>query len=153
MKGTKMISKFTRAEYIGLSAEKIAADFGVSIEDARRHALAMASDEVFLSDTHQVARKTVDTHLGPMVHLSIKRRDRSPIHDWRELQEIKNELIGAECEAVEIYPAESRLVDSANQYHLWGFADPSFRLPFGFDRRFVTDTPGGNAVQREGAEK
>ena len=54
----------------------------------------------------------------PMVHLSIKRLDKEPIHDWRHLQRIKNELVGANCEALELYPAEDRVVDTANQYHL-----------------------------------
>jgi hypothetical protein len=53
------------------------------------------------------------------VHLSIKRFDRGPVRDWRHLQQIKNEVVGPEAEAFEIFPAESRLVDTANQYHLW----------------------------------
>jgi len=28
-------------------------------------------------------------------------------------------IVGEEHEAFEVYPAESRLVDTANQYHLW----------------------------------
>jgi len=85
-----------------------------------------------------------------MRHLSIRRDDRQPIHDWRSLQEIKNSLLGNECEAVEIYPAESRLVDMANQYHLWAFADTGLRFPFGFDTRAICDDaqPIRGAVQR-----
>jgi hypothetical protein len=83
-----------------------------------------------------------------MVHLSIKRIDKQPIHDWRDLQQIKNELIGPECEAMEIYPAESRLVDTANQFHLWCFIDPEVRLPVGFPARYVNDDSVGGAHQR-----
>jgi len=76
-----------------------------------------------------------------LVHLSIKRIDRKPVHDWRDLQRIKNQLLGEECEAMELYPAESRLVDTANQYHLWGYDDPKLRAPFGFPGpRVVDDT-------------
>lgn len=84
------------------------------------------------------------------VHLSIKRIDRRPVRDWRDLQLIKNQLIGEECEAVELFPAESRLVDNANQFHLWGFDDPTFRFPFGFPDRMVSDdvSPESNVVQR-----
>lgn len=78
----------------------------------------------------------------PMVHLSIKRLDREPIHDWRDLQKIKNAIVGEEAEAVELYPAESRLVDAANQYHLWCFR-PGFKLPLGFDTRLVQDHDDG----------
>lgn len=53
------------------------------------------------------------------MHLDIVRRDRALIHDWRHLQRIKNELAGFDREAIEIYPAVSRLVDTANNYHLW----------------------------------
>lgn len=74
----------------------------------------------------------------PMLWLSIKRLDKEPIHDWRDLQEIKNKIVGPEFEGVEIYPAESRLVDIANQYHLWVFMSPKVRLPFGFTERSVS---------------
>jgi hypothetical protein len=60
---------------------------------------------------------------GPdVIHLSIRNNDRSPIRDWRDLQRIKNELVGPEVEMVEIFPRESHLVDTSNQFHLWGFA-------------------------------
>lgn len=74
---------------------------------------------------------------GRIVHLSIKRVDKNPLRDWRHLQRIKNELIGEECEAVELYPAESRLVDEANQYHLFVVPDRSYRFPFGDNERQV----------------
>lgn len=83
-----------------------------------------------------------------MVHLSIKRRDKQPCRDWRDFQRIKNELVGPEAEGVEIYPAESRLVDLAAQFHLWVFT--TGKLPFGFDEgRLVSDADTGDgAVQR-----
>jgi len=83
-------------------------------------------------------------------HVSIRRQDRKPIHDWRIFQRIKNEVLGPECEAVELYPAESRLADSANQYHLWGSSDPTFRFPIGFPDRLVMEVgdPDSGAVQR-----
>lgn len=82
--------------------------------------------------------------LGPLTWLSIKRRDLAPVRDWRDLQRIKNEILGAEVEAAELYPAESRLVDMANQCHLWALADGQ-RFPFGFQARAVTEEalPGG----------
>lgn len=78
-----------------------------------------------------------DGPVGEWIHLSIKDHDRSARHDWRDLQRIKNELVGPECEGVEIYPAESRLVDSANQYHLFVFLEA--KIPLGFAERFVAD--------------
>lgn len=64
-------------------------------------------------------------------HFSIKAHDKEPIHDWRDLQRIKNELAGPEAEAIELYPAESRLIDEANQFHLWVQHAGVGRLPIG----------------------
>lgn len=95
----------------------------------------------------------VPAPMGPVAWLSIKRNDRQTIHDWRELQRIKNMIMGEECEAVELYPAESRVHDSANQYHLFCFA-PGYRLPFGYLGRLVCDEttdptdPNGASKQR-----
>jgi hypothetical protein len=83
-----------------------------------------------------------------MWHLSIKRHDRAPIFNFRDLQTLKNELIGPENEAVQLFPAESRLVDGANQYHLFALKDPTVRFPFGFKDRLVTDEPIGKSRNR-----
>jgi hypothetical protein len=83
---------------------------------------------------------------GEIAHLSFKVHDRQPWHDWRDMQRIKNELCGPECEAVEVFPAESRLVDSANQYHLFVFQ--SYTLPFGFRERLVGDADWQQSKQR-----
>jgi hypothetical protein len=85
-----------------------------------------------------------------LVHLSIKRLDRKPARDWRDLQRIKNQLLGEDCEAMELFPAESRLVDTANQTHLWGYDDFHFRAPFGFDGpRVVDDTAPAETGTRQ----
>ncbi|WP_420795788.1 DUF7694 domain-containing protein [Ktedonobacter racemifer] len=60
---------------------------------------------------------------------------------------IKDELVGPECEGVELFPARSREVDTANHYHLWTIDDPAFRFPFGFTRRLVTEVTIGDARQ------
>lgn len=57
----------------------------------------------------------------PVLHLSFRRQDRSKATEigWREKQRMKNELCGSNTEAVELFPAESRMVDGSDQYHLW----------------------------------
>ena len=82
----------------------------------------------------------------PLIHLSIKKIDRSAVHNWSHMQRIKNELVGDEHEAIELYPAESRLVNMANQYHLWVLANKEFSFPFGFAEGRQVD------VQREGSK-
>ena len=111
-----------------------------------------ASDEIYLNNLYQVnvrrATPVVARHWPPMIHLSVKRRDKQPIRDWRHMQWIKNTLIGPENEGVELYPAESRLVDTANQFHMWVISEPDSRFPFGFANRTVTSLQGGGSVQR-----
>lgn len=119
---------------------------GSTIEDFDAFIEKMATEEeVWMNDQYQVALR--DAGEG-MTHLSIKRRDKQAVHDWRHFQRIKNELCGPEREGIELYPAESRLVDSANQYHLWVFPE-GFILPVGFKVRWVNDEPTlHKAVQR-----
>lgn len=109
-----------------------------------------AKCDLYKNDEHQVAVRPWPMPDGwpSIVHLSIKRLDREPIHDWRILQEIKNEIVGPECEAVELYPAESRKVDVANQYHLFAIAEPFVRFPFGFTSRAVDGQSNGPWRQR-----
>jgi len=52
-----------------------------------------------------------------VVDITVQRLDGQPARDWRDLQRIKNELVGAEREAVELYPQESRLMDMSNTTH------------------------------------
>ena len=75
-----------------------------------------------------------------MTHLSIKLRSRKPCHDWRDLWAIKNCLIGERHEAIELYPHVGRLVDGANQYHLYVVDQPDVILPFGFTERLADDS-------------
>lgn len=91
---------------------------------------------VFHNDTYQVSVYGVGDP-PEMLHLSIKRHDRHVIRDWRHLQAIKNEVAGPDCYAVEIFPPEDRLVDSANEFHLWVFPE-GFELPFGLDEYLVS---------------
>lgn len=103
---------------------------------AALQALKDVPDEIWKNNLYEVQVRNT----GPvgavedapdLWHLSIKRINREPIHDWRHLQRIKDELLGPNCEAVEIYPAKDRLVDGANQYHSWGFRNPKVRFPVG----------------------
>jgi hypothetical protein len=102
----------------------------------------------WLNDLYQVAKRPLHDATGTVRawHLNIRRRDGKPIfRDWRHFQWIKNELVGEECEGLEIYPAESRLNDTSNKYHLFVFADPTYRIPFGMQDRDV--------IERDDAKK
>ena len=81
--------------------------------------------DVFKNDTYMVIvdyspELSPDIHVadilkGEVTYLSIKRNDKEAIRDWRDLQEIKNILVGEENEGVEVFPAESRLVGTSIQ--------------------------------------
>ena len=110
-----------QARHTGWSREKILAELAREVGEV----------EIWKKDVYQVTRRVLNPD-DKIIHLNIRRVDGGPVlRDWRHFQRIKNELIGEECEAVELYPAESRLVDTSNKYHLIGVADPTFRFPFG----------------------
>lgn len=141
------MNEFYEAETPKFTGPELKAKFGQTplerpMTDAEwaKQADTLNAAKYFRNDTYQVAIN----QNGAFLHLSIKRIDRMPIKEWRDLQTIKNELVGPEWEAVELYPAESRLVDSANQYHLWIFTGEgeSFRWPFGYNERLVVDGTG-----------
>lgn len=52
-------------------------------------------------------------------HLRIQGHNSEPIHNWMDMQEIKNIIWGEEVVAVEVYPAASQFKDGSNTYHLW----------------------------------
>jgi hypothetical protein len=75
---------------------------------------------VFTDGEYTVAKHDHDS--GPFeFRLSIKRLDGARFHDWRLFQDIKNDVAGADRVAIEIYPAEDEVTDTANIYHLWVF--------------------------------
>jgi len=98
----------------------------------------LKDDMIYINGKYQVNVRLLEKDMNGALWLSIKRYDKDWIHDWRELQEIKNKIAGPERIAVEIYPRESNLVDSSNQYHLW-VLNKNDDIPFGFKERFVVE--------------
>lgn len=132
-------------------------DGGATRQQAKDAYADMLNDEIWCNDEYVVIvyrGDRVPPDVNPegwaeLVWLSIRRQDRGALIDWRDLQEIKNQLVGEECDAVQIFPAESRLVDEANQFHLWCRSTPGRWIPFGFNQRLVSyNTRMGRAKQR-----
>jgi hypothetical protein len=48
---------------------------------------------------------------------------------------------------MELHPAESRLMDTSNQYHLWALP-PGHRFPWGYTGRSVSERSFRGSVQR-----
>ena len=117
---------------------EVMATSGCTEDEAKAKVDWMAAQDIWVNNLYQV-----NIEYGPdrrNAHLIIRRLDRQPIHNWPHFQYIKNALLGPECEAVEIYPPETQLVDEKHHYHLWGFCTPGETLGIGFrDGRKVQD--------------
>ena len=106
---------------------------------------------------HQPAKVVTDvweeSFKGKIDYLSIKRRDKKQCRNWSDFQEIKNQLCpdGDKRYAVEIYPPESRLVNTANQYHIW-VLPLGFDIGFGFPTRAVVERNGYETTKINGVE-
>jgi hypothetical protein len=116
------------------------------IDDANR-------PEIWFNDIYQVtvrrwSKDKVFGSTGGMVQIGINALNGTARHDWREFQMIKNQVAGPECEAFELYPAESRLLDPSNYYTLWCFPGVK-RLNIGVvEKRRVLDVDEALAPQR-----
>jgi hypothetical protein len=110
----------------------------------------IVNGEWWINSRYLVIKEREPRHdgLGWVWHLSFRRLDRQPIgrEHFRDCQRIKNQLLGPEACAFEIYPPESRLADTSNQYHLYAYDDLR-AFPFGFSNRGVLDD-GSGMVQR-----
>lgn len=113
-------------------ADEVVTADGHEIE-FRKGADVVYVERVYRSTLYQCSARTFPNGL---LHLSIHRNDRAAVRDWRHLQAIKNEIAGPEREACELYPAESRLMDEANEYHLWVLPEGE-RFPFGTAERTI----------------
>ena len=59
------------------------------------------------------------TAWGPIRHLRVTRKDLKPGISWDELQAAKDEYLGPDAQAVEIYPRACDVVDELPMRHLW----------------------------------
>ena len=107
-----------------------------TIQDAEAQFTSLANEEWWANDILQASVE----HEGAWAHISLKRHDRGTNIDWQEKQWVKNDILGKEWEAVELFPAESRALDTANTYHLWANKTIPLGFPKGFRVRDMTTT-------------
>jgi len=121
--------------------EAVAKSGNVSLGEARVQLEQEIDLPIWYNDMYQVQVRELE---NGWTHLNIRRCDGKVIfRDWRHFQAIKNQICGHEREAVELYPAESRLVDTSNKYHLWVAPEGTW-LPIGYGARSVAN--GENAM-------
>jgi len=133
---SEKMTHFQRAEMDIPTPEEAMKAGGLTHAEALSRIAWMKSQTVWINNLYQV---NVEYLPDSRAHLIIRRLDRQPVHNWQHFQQIKNEILGPECEAIEIYPPESKLVDAKHHYHLWGFRAPGRTLGIGFKDRQVTD--------------
>lgn len=124
------VGRLTEQQLIALADR-----YHITPEEAAEHYGTTGEDRVFQNDVYQVIVRPAPAYVNHqnfpgLLWLSIRRRDGRPVRSWPDLQEIKNHFLGKEGEAIEVFPAESRKVDAANQFHLFGAHN--MRAPFGF---------------------
>ena len=104
------------------------------------HGIPGARPDGWCADVREVARnwlyvvliRAIRTDWGFVHHLAI--RTASNLEPpWRDKQRIKNELFGPEYVGIEVMPPSSELVDDADMYHMWVWADAR-RIPFKLER-------------------
>ncbi len=131
MQGEQM-TPLEKAEMDIPTIEEAMGATGCSRDEAVQRIEWMKAQSVWANNLYQV---NVEYLPNSQAHVIIRRLDRQAIHNWTHFQEIKNQVLGKECEAVEIYPKESKLVDAKEHYHLWGFRSEEETFGLGFDKR------------------
>jgi len=144
----------TTEEFIAL-ARRISARLKPSRKLQTLRAVDLLKDgaQVWENDLYEVTVRTHETGWplggGPWVQIGISCTDGEPRHDWRDFQAIKNQLLGDEREAVELYPAESRLCDPSNYFILW--CAP--KIPIGLNNGRTIHTPADCIAPQRGWAK
>ena len=77
------------------------------------------SDTDDWSDTYGTQVLDVIAPWGLSQHLKVSRHDGRDGIPWEDLQRIKDDLLGMDVTAVEIYPPQHLVVNEANMRHLW----------------------------------
>lgn len=108
--------------------------------EVRRHArMGPGNGEVwraecYVNNRYSVQVSDVETDWGPVVHLWVRRHAPGMPRSWRDLQRIKDTIVGEDRVAVEVFPAAGDIIDQADMAHLWVL--PADRpLPFALHRK------------------
>lgn len=86
------------------------------------------------NEVYTIEKRNFDSNYFWLV---IVRKDGQPVRSWKDMQQIKNIVIGPQHEGFELFPSESRLVDERNAYHIWVLRDEKVRIDVGLKYRRV----------------
>ena len=119
--------------------------------------LSRAGQFVAFANTRYAATcRPVEIRMGGLpvraIRLGIQLADQSARHDWRELQRLKNELLGPDWTGIELFPSEAHRNDSSNYWLLWCWPPPNVGRPpllaTGMPYRDVADRGADGPPQR-----
>lgn len=85
-------------------------------------------NRAYINGEYAVLVRTINTEWGKIRHAAIRNVNSTDI-SWAQKQEIKDKIFGKHKIGIEVYPAEEKLVDAANMYHLW-ILPINMELPF-----------------------
>lgn len=105
------------------------------------------ANDIYMVAVRRWSRDPVFGTRSGVIQIGINAHDGTARHDWRDFQAIKNQIAGDECEAFELYPAESRKIDPSNYYTLWCFPGVK-RIKVGIEGRRVWNANEALAPQR-----
>ena len=83
----------------------------------------------WVNDFLSVQLSEIETEIGTVKRLGIRRNDEGKNISWAEKQRVKNELCGENAIAVEVFPSEDELIDQVNMFWLWVLPE-GYKLPF-----------------------
>lgn len=119
--------------------QQMAKEMGRSVNEVQDEIHKSLTVPMFRNNYYTVQKRFVESVAGPMWHLSIRRNDRKPVHNWTDFQIIKNQLCGPFLEGCELYPSVKREVQFANQYNLYVFMNDDKMFPFGIGPQVKKD--------------
>lgn len=70
----------------------------------------------YVVQLYRCERSILGRHMDKVM---IRRNDAEPIREWHALQNIKDQIVGEEKMAIQVFPPKSDLVDVANMYWLF----------------------------------
>jgi hypothetical protein len=147
----------SRKELQTMLANTRASGFEATYADVKKAFADDVGAEIWKNDSYQCLKKDArEAHmLNPSApdawYLSFKRFDGQQVNIYRDIQQIKNDVVGKEHEGIMIYPATSREIDTVNQYHMFVSPVPGAWVPYGFfaGRHIADWSVGGSQTPRE----
>ena len=117
-----------------------------SMNQIKRMLQCVNEDEIWRNTLYEAHVRCMDIE-GGFYHISLKNNERTTDISWQHKQWIKNDILGNEYEGVELFPAESRMVNTANQYHLWCAPKGIFGMGWHGKRLVSSNNPIENGKQ------